>query len=98
MNEATREVGREAIRSLDRVIGQGSDIRHTEVQAAVMGVIALRNRLIAEHREGRADPASLAQANALVSLAYGAEFPLTGFHRHRFEKTRDALKALIDAE
>ena len=95
MDGGTREAADEAIRRLDRVIATGSDVTHDDVQAAVTSVVAFRNRLIAEYREGRADRDRLDGANALVSLAYGAEFPLTGFHLRRFEQTRDGLKALI---
>lgn len=97
MEESTRAAGMEALRRLDQVIGTGSDVTHDDVQAAVTCVVAFRNGMIGEYRQGRADRSRLDAANALVSLAYGAEFPLTGFHLRRFEQTRDALKALIGA-
>ena len=39
----------------------------------------------------------LDRANMLVSIAVGAEFPVTGLHWDRIEKTRDGLRALLAA-
>lgn len=95
MDGEARQAGTEALRRLDKVIDEGSDVGHEDVHAAVTCVVAFRNALIAGHRAGRVDHGRLDAANALVSLAYGAEFPLSGFHRHRFEQTRDGLKKLL---
>jgi hypothetical protein len=96
MKDETRQAGLEALRRLDRVIAEGSDVAHEDVHAAVVCVVALRNRILAEHRETGSERSRLDQANALVSLAYGAEFPLTGFHLRRFEGTRDGIRALLE--
>lgn len=97
MDAETRQAGQEAIRRLEAVIAAGPDVTHEAVHLAVTGVAAFRNRLIDDHRRGGADRACLDAANGLVSLGYGAEFPLTGFHLRRFQQARDGLKSLIGA-
>lgn len=58
-------------------------------------MIALRNQLLKLHRDGSISRARLDEANALVSLAHGAEHPLIGFHLHRLEQARDYANALL---
>lgn len=82
------------VSALDAAIAHGADAPHDEIAHAVRCVIELRNRIIAQSRAGRFDRRHVNQANALVSLAHGAEHPLIGFHLHRLEQTRDGVKAL----
>jgi hypothetical protein len=84
-----------AIERLERVIAKGPAAEHDVVRAAMEGVVAFRNRAIEKHRVGAVDRGCLDAANSLLSLAYGAEFPLSGFHVHRLEKTRDGMKDLV---
>ena len=84
-----------AIARLDHVLEQSGDIEHSDVQIAVNAVIAFRNRAIENHCRGAVSHRCLDKANALVSLAYGAEFPLSGLHRRRFEQTRTGLNELL---
>lgn len=95
MDEELRDAGRTAIRHLEKVSKAGPEVSHNDVQSAVTCVAAFRNRAIELHREGRADRRCRDAANALLSLAYGAEFPLSGFHANRFRQAREAMQALI---
>ncbi|WP_139215010.1 hypothetical protein [Palleronia marisminoris] len=77
------------------MLDRGSEATHAEIHAATLAIIALRNRAIQRHRDGAASDACLGEANALVSLAYGGEFPLSGLHQDRFEQARDAMQRLL---
>lgn len=98
MDEELERHGQEAISRLEHVLDRGAEVEHAEIQAAVLSVVAFRDRVIEKHREGSASAACLSQANALLSLAYGGEFPLSGLHRHRFEQTRDGMRQLLRSE
>lgn len=92
--EMRRHAG-EAVARLEHVLERGAAVEHAEIQAAANAVIALRNRAIEKHREGAVSDDCLDRANALVSLAYGAEFPLSGLHRDRFEQTLKGMRNLL---
>ncbi len=96
MDAEMREHADEAVARLGHVLDRGADVRHPEIQAAVNAVVAFRNRAVAKHREGAVSEGCLDRANALVSLAYGAEFPLSGLHRKRFDQTRAGIKELLE--
>ncbi len=89
---------REAIARFDRVLDEGLDVAHADIQAAVNAVASFRNRAIKKHGEGAVSDTYLERANALVSLAYGAEFPLSGLHRRRFEQTRAGMQKLLETD
>ena len=95
MDAELHQYGHDAIARLEHLLDRGSEATHAEIRAATLSVIAFRNRAIERHREGAATDACLGQANALVSLAYGGEFPLSGLHRDRFEQARDAMQELL---
>lgn len=84
-----------AIRDVEVALGAGEAVTHAEIRVATQAIVALRDRCIERYRAGALDREVLERANALVSLSYGAEFPLSGLHRDRLEKTRDALRALL---
>lgn len=95
MNDRTIiETAGTCVSALDAAIEHGPDAPHEEIAGAVRCVIALRNQIIELKREGRLEQRHVDQANALVSLAHGAEHPLIGFHLHRLEQTRDGAKEL----
>ena len=84
-----------ALARLDALLAKEPE-SHADVARAIRCVIAVRNRLITQARAGR--PANdLPQVNSLVSLAFGAEFPLMGFHRERIESVRDSLRKMLSA-
>ena len=95
MDTALQGHARDAIARLGHVLERGDDITHAEIQAAVNAVVAFRNSAIEKHRQGAVSDDCLDGANSLVSLAYGAEFPLSGLHRHRFEQTREGMERLL---
>jgi hypothetical protein len=98
MDADMRQHARAAIARIDHVLERGADVRHAEIQVAVNAVVDFRNRAIERRREGAASAHCLDQANALTSLAYGAEFPLSGLHRRRFEQTRAGMEKLLEAD
>ena len=85
----------EALDRLQHILDRGPHVQHAEIQAAALSLIAFRNRVIDNHRDGTASKACLDQSNALVSLAYGAEFPLSGLHFNRIRQTCDGMRALL---
>lgn len=88
---------RDAVAGLDRVLDRDPEVGHADVQAAARAVVAFRDLAILRHREGTADRGCLGQANAIVSLVFGAEFPLSGLHFDRIRQARGAMVALLDA-
>ena len=88
---------REAIARLQHVLDRGPEVQHDEIQSAAKAVISFRNRAIEKCREGTVSDACLDRANALVSLAYGAEFPLSGLHFHRIAQTCEGMSQLLAA-
>ena len=96
MDAAMERRARDAIAAIDAAIGEAAEVGHAEVQVATNGVIALRDRAIDEFRQGRLPGDVLDRVNALVSLAFGAEFPLSGLHMHRLAQTREGLRQLLD--
>ena len=97
MDAAMRQHARDAVARLEHVLDRGAEVEHAEIQAATNAVVEFRNRAIKKHREGVVSDDCLDAANSLVSLAYGAEFPLSGLHRHRFEQTRDGMRKLLQS-
>ncbi len=93
MEQQPREQAHIAIAALERILDDTS-ASHADLANAIRCVVALRNELIEERRCGRGSPDCLASVNSLLSLAFGAEFPLMGFHRDRIKTTRDRLVEL----
>ena len=96
MDAAMERQTHAAIAAIDAALGEAADVSHTRIQGATNGVIALRDRAIGEFREGRLPREVLDRVNALASLAFGAEFPLSGLHMRRLAQTRDGLRELLD--
>jgi hypothetical protein len=98
MDSDLRRLGLQAIERIDALLDGGRPPAHDDVRQAVACVVAFRNGAVRRHREGGLDRGRLDGANAALSLAYGAQFPLAGFHPHRLEQASDAVRALIDAD
>jgi hypothetical protein len=98
MDAAVRDADALAVACLDRAAAEAPDLGHEDIRQAVNAVVAFRDRVLAATRDGRTDREALDRANAIVSLAYGGEFPLTGLHRRRFAQARDAMAALVDGQ
>jgi hypothetical protein len=88
-----RRRAQEAVEAIDAVLRAGPAVEHASIQAATNAVIALRDRVIDQYRSGTPGRDTLDRANALVSLAYGAEFPLSGLHLRRLEEARNGPAA-----
>ena len=97
MTPALRPLAETAITRLDRAVDAGGDLTHAEIHAAALSVIELRDAALGEHRAGHLPRARLDAINAVVSLAYGAEFPLSGVHLRRAGEARERLRAMLDA-
>ena len=95
MDDEMRQHAAAAIDRLSHVLERGNAVEHDQIQSAVNAVIAFRNRAIEMRRKGAVSDDCLDQANSLVSLAYGAEFPLSGLHRRRFEQAREGMRKLL---
>lgn len=95
MDEEMQRLARTGAERLDSLLARAPDIPHAEIREAVDCVTAFRNRAIEKHRGGAVSRACLDRANALVSLAFGAEFPLSGLHLRRIEGVRDGLRDLL---
>lgn len=95
MDAVLQHHARQAIARLQHALNQGPDVEHRDIRAATLSVFAFRNRTIEMHQKGAISDRCLRQANALASLAYGAEFPLSGLHRHRLEQARDGMRNLL---
>ncbi len=98
MDARLQQCARLAIDRLQHVLDRGPEVTHQELQAATNAVISFRDRAIRKHREGAASEACLDRANALVSLAYGAEFPLSGLHFSRIALTCEGMSRLLVEE
>jgi hypothetical protein len=97
MDDDLRRLGQTAIERLDALIAADPPVPHDAVRDAVSCVVAFRNGAVRRHREGALDRHCLEGVNAALSLAYGTQFPLAGFHHHRLEQVRDAVRALLTA-
>jgi len=96
MDAEARRCAEKAIAGLDAILETGAATPHEEVAETVRSVVAFRDRIIALTRQGAASPEMRDRANAAVSLAYGSENPVAGFHRHRLERTRHTLRELLE--
>ncbi|MGQ7793170.1 hypothetical protein ACUN0C_12235 [Faunimonas sp. B44] len=96
MDRQARTIAQSAIDALDEALAAGPEVGHETVAAAVRQVIALRNHMIDDARQGRLDRRALDQINAVTSLAFGAEYPLMGVHLRRMEQVREQLSKVLD--
>ena len=83
---------------LDRLLAERSGDAHQTLTEAVRAAVAIRDELIARLRSEAGDGHvrdRLHAANLLVSTAVGAQFPVTGIHWDRVEKTREGLRTII---
>jgi hypothetical protein len=95
MDDDLRRLGQTAVERLDALIAADHPVPHDAVRDAVSCVVAFRNGAVRRHRAGALDRRCLDGANAALSLAYGTQFPLAGFHPHRLEQVRDAVSVLL---
>lgn len=92
-----RQAAEAALRRLDRLLAERPHEVHEHLSEAVRGIVSMRDDLIQRVRANGSRKDLLDQVNQLVSIAVGAEFPVTGLHWDRVEKTRDGLRALLAA-
>ena len=79
-----------AFAALDRLLG--ADSAYGDLVEASRRLVALRDLLIAERRDGVPDPERrLDRLNAILSLVAAAEYPLEGVRRERIERARREL-------
>ena len=93
----TRQAAEAALHRLDRLLAERPHEVHEDLSEAVRGIVAIRDDLIQRMRADGGGRDLLDRTNTLVSIAVGAEFPVTGLHWDRVEKTRDGLRALLAA-
>jgi len=93
MTNAAREAADAALQGISHALAEGAHPAYEDVADAVRRLVVLRDILIVETRQGGA-PDRLDRANAILSQAHGAEYPLVGVHRRRLEQAADALRGL----
>src|SRR4051794_38338061 len=84
-----------ALQRLDHILAERPHEVHEDLSEAVRGIVAIRDDLIRRLRADGGGRDLLDRTNMLVSIAVGAEFPVTGLHWDRIEKTRDGLRELL---
>lgn len=86
---ARHDIGHAAA-ALDRLLSAKS--AYSDLVEAARRLVALRDLLIAERRDGVPDPERrLDRLNAILSLVAAAEYPLDGVRRERIESARREL-------
>ena len=86
----------DAIAALRRAMDRGGNIGHQQMLETVAPVIDLRNRMLDAYRQGGLSRDLLDRANAIASLAYSTEFPISGVHAHRIDQACKALSNMIE--
>jgi hypothetical protein len=90
-----RQAAEAALRRLDRLLAERPQEVHEDLSEAVRGIVAIRDDLICRLRADGGGRDLLDHVNKLLSIAVGAEFPVTGLHWDRVETTRDMLRAML---
>jgi hypothetical protein len=88
---------RAALAALDRLLAVSPPCTAQEAMEAMRRAVALRDLLVARRRAGDTSPglaARLACANGVLGLTWSGAVPVSGFHRQRLERAREALAAL----
>lgn len=89
-----------ALAALDRLIAEAPPCTVDEAMQAMRRAVALRDYLVARHREGAEDPglvSRLACVNATLSLTWSGAVPTEGFRKDLLKRARAALAACGDA-
>ncbi|TDH60872.1 hypothetical protein E2C06_19830 [Dankookia rubra] len=92
-----RQAAAAALDRLDRLLAERPHEVHADLSEAVRSIAGVRDDLIQQVRADGSGRHLLDWVNQLVSVAVSAEFPVTGLHWDRVEKTRDGLRALLAA-
>ena len=95
MDPHTRGAAAQAIAHLSAAIESGPEASHEDICAAFQAIVALRDQAIDGHCRGEVTDECRDRVNSLVSLAFGGEFPLSGFHVRRLEQTREGVRQLL---
>ena len=95
ISPGTRQAAEAALRQLDRLLAERPHEVHEDLSEAVRGIVGIRDDLIRRVRTDGSGKDVLDRVNQLVSIAVGAEFPVTGLHWDRIGTTRDMLRALL---
>ena len=95
--DALRNHGGRALAALEAAHEDDPEPAAEHAAEAFTHLIRLRDELIACSRAGEGCGEGLSRINALVSVAFGVERPINGFHWERVGETRDALRELLDA-
>ncbi|HKS90138.1 MAG TPA: hypothetical protein VJR70_11915 [Stellaceae bacterium] len=77
--------------ALDRALADKPEHVYDDLVEAQRRLAALRNRLIAQRRDGADAGAALRRVNAALSLVVAGEYPLVGLRRQRIEQAREVL-------
>ena len=84
-----------ALAAIDRAVEKHGASAEPELVRATHCLVALRDHLITEQRaKHRSIAQALAHTNAVLSLLFGIEYPISGMHWDRLEQVRQALAEL----
>ncbi len=92
--------GREALSQVDRALAARPARDGYALTAAVQGLAALRDDVIARHRRdgGTRWRGTLERVNAVISVVMAAEFPLGEMPWAELERARDWLAGIVREE
>ncbi|HYH21396.1 MAG TPA: hypothetical protein VD995_22540 [Azospirillum sp.] len=93
----------DALGILDRILAASPDDTPTAETYNAMAeasrcLVRMRDGLIARRRAGEEVGQRLDHVNAVLSVAFGGEYPLVGVRRKRIEKARDLLRGLQEGQ
>lgn len=101
MTDELRALAQHALQVIERVLAEKSAKQEFQDTAeAARCIVRMRDHLIGRVRaEGPSSGAreTLEHVNVLLSMVGAAEFPLSGIHWDRMQKTRDLLKEMLAA-
>lgn len=101
MTDDLQTLARHALQVIERALAKKSSKTEFQDTAEVARcIVRMRDHLIGRVRaEGPSSEAreKLDRVNGLLSMAGAAEYPLSGIHWDRMQKTRDLLKEMVAA-
>ncbi|SEP72813.1 hypothetical protein SAMN05216548_101353 [Faunimonas pinastri] len=95
---SSHAIAEKVVTDLDAIIRNKPKELHEPLTDAIRPLLRVRERMIYAFREGPTPGtrAQLDDLNALVSLAYGAEYPQVGVDWEKIQDTRDELRKFLE--
>ena len=96
LNSAIRAHGDAALKGLDEIPNGDSAVTRQKLGDIMQHLAQMRDGFIAERRADKHVDPLLAQTNMIISLLFGAEFPVKGFKKKLVEECRGELRTLLE--